>query len=107
MNESREIRIPVPGSGVLIDCASQAERDRSLRLAEARQELAHRGCFLPPWPALTDKERELAAGRGPQLAPRRGDRRDRRRPAPGRPGRQLRPHRQRDNDGSERPGAGR
>jgi hypothetical protein len=61
MNETREIRIPVPGSGVLIDYASQAERDRSLWLAEARQELAHRGCFLPPWPALTDAERELAA----------------------------------------------
>jgi hypothetical protein len=61
MNESREIRIPMPGSGVLIDYASQAERDRSLWLAEARQELAHRGCFLPPWSALTDAERQLAA----------------------------------------------
>ncbi len=60
MNE-REIRVPVPGSGVLTDYASPEERDRSLWLAERRQELAHRGCLLPPWPALTGAERELAA----------------------------------------------
>jgi len=60
MNE-REIRVPVPGSGVLIDYASQAERDRSLWLAERRQELAHRGCLVPPWSALTGAEWELAA----------------------------------------------
>jgi hypothetical protein len=36
-----EIRVQAPGSAVMITYASQCERDWSLRLAQARQEL---GC---------------------------------------------------------------
>jgi hypothetical protein len=56
-----EVRIPVPGSGILIDYASRDERERSLRLAQARQQIAHDGCFLPSWAELTDAEQEIAA----------------------------------------------
>jgi hypothetical protein len=50
----------MPGSAVLIDYASQCERDRALRFAEARQALAERGCFLPGWSALSEHDREIA-----------------------------------------------
>ena len=58
---SGEVRVRMPGSAVLIDYASQCERDRSLRLAEARQVLAERGCFLPAWGGLSEHDREIAA----------------------------------------------
>src|SRR6266516_2913774 len=41
--------------------ASQCERDRSLRLAEARQQIAHENAFLPAWAELSEAEREDAA----------------------------------------------
>jgi hypothetical protein len=56
-----EVRIRMPGSGVLMDYASQCERDRSVRLAKARQALAERRCFLPGWDALREDEQEIAA----------------------------------------------
>lgn len=45
----------------MITYASQCERDRSLRLAQARQALAARGAGLPGWQDLTGAEREDAA----------------------------------------------
>ena len=78
-----EIRVPIPGSGVVITYTSQGERDRSQRLAEARQQLAHEGRFLPTWQELTDYERTMselearnwlrAADRAGLLAPADGD----------------------------------
>jgi hypothetical protein len=56
-----EVRVRMPGSAVMVDYASQCERDRSLRLAEARQQIAAEGCFLPTWAELAEAERELAA----------------------------------------------
>jgi hypothetical protein len=44
-----------------MDYASQCERDRSVRLARARQALAERGCFLPGWDALSRHDQEIAA----------------------------------------------
>jgi hypothetical protein len=62
MPSEGEILIRIPGSSAVIDYASQAERDRSLRLAEARQELAHGGVgYVPPWAELTEAEREKSA----------------------------------------------
>jgi len=52
-----EIRVQFPGSRVVFTYTSQAEHDRTLRLAEARQQLAHEGSFLPTWQELTDDER--------------------------------------------------
>jgi hypothetical protein len=55
-----EILICLPGSNVIVDYADQAERDGSLRLAEARQQIAHEGVIAPTWAELTDYEREMA-----------------------------------------------
>jgi hypothetical protein len=73
------IRVQFPNSGVAFTYTSQGERDRSLRLAEARQQLAHEGSFLPTWQELTDDERAMsevearnwlrAAARADLLAP--------------------------------------
>jgi hypothetical protein len=56
-----EVRIQLPGSGVTVAYASQCERDRSLLLAEARQDIAHEGVLVPRWGQLTDYDREMAA----------------------------------------------
>jgi hypothetical protein len=57
-----EIRVQLPGSGVVATYISGPERNRSLRLAEARQMIAHEGGpHLPAWPELTDREREMSA----------------------------------------------
>ena len=56
-----EIRVTAPGSNVVMTYASQCERDRSLRLAEARQQIAHQNAFLPAWAELTEAEREDSA----------------------------------------------
>jgi len=56
-----EVRIRMPDSGVIVDYASQAERDRSVRLARERQGLAQRGCLLPGWDELTEAEREMTS----------------------------------------------
>jgi hypothetical protein len=56
-----EVRIWMPDSGVIVDYASQTERDRSVRLARERQGLAQRGCLLPGWDELTEAEREMAS----------------------------------------------
>ena len=49
------------GTGIVITYASQCERDRSLRLAQAWQALAARGAGLPGWQDLTGPEQEDAA----------------------------------------------
>jgi hypothetical protein len=53
--------VRIPGSQIIVTYASQCERDRSLRLAEARQALAHDGVLRPPWAGLTEAEREHCA----------------------------------------------
>jgi hypothetical protein len=55
-----EIRIQLPGSGVVATYASQTERNRSILLARARQDLAHKGVLAPRWQELTEREREGA-----------------------------------------------
>jgi hypothetical protein len=56
-----EVRVAGPqGTGIVITCPSQCERDRSLRLAQARQALAARGAGLPGWPCPVH-----ASGTGP------------------------------------------
>jgi hypothetical protein len=69
------IQVQFPNSGVAFTYTSQGERDRSLRLAEARQQLAHEGSFLPTWQELTDDERatsEVAARNWLRAAVRAG-----------------------------------
>jgi hypothetical protein len=56
-----EVCVKMPGSAVIVTYASQRERDRSLRLAEARHAIAAEGVPCPPWAGLSDAERELAA----------------------------------------------
>jgi hypothetical protein len=56
-----EIRLQAAGSAVVITYTSQRERDRSLRLAQARQEIAEREADGPSWAALAEDEREAAA----------------------------------------------
>ena len=55
-----EVRIQMPASSVIVTYASQGERDRSLRLAEARQEIAERTGYIPPWAELAEGDREMA-----------------------------------------------
>jgi hypothetical protein len=56
-----EVRIQLPCSAVIVTYASQCERDRSLQLAEARQDLAEKTGYIPPWADLADGDRELSA----------------------------------------------
>jgi hypothetical protein len=59
--DSGEVMVQMPGSAVMVSFASQRERDRSLRLAQARQELAERqarAARLDGWTELTGTERE-------------------------------------------------
>jgi hypothetical protein len=57
-----KILIRMPGSGVVIGYASQRERDQSVRLAQARQEIAHhRTGYIPAWDELGRAEQEDAA----------------------------------------------
>ncbi len=59
----------------MVSYTSQGERDRTLRLAEARQQIAHEGNGNPTWQELTDDERgtsELAARNWLRAAERAG-----------------------------------
>jgi len=56
-----EVRVKLPSSAVVVTYDSQCERDRSLQLAEARQEIAERTGYIPPWAELGDGDREMAA----------------------------------------------
>jgi hypothetical protein len=58
--EGDEVRIQLPASSVIVTYASQCERDRSLRLAEARQGIAERTGYIPPWAELAEGDREMA-----------------------------------------------
>jgi hypothetical protein len=60
MGSDSEIRIRLPGTGVVATYVSQQERDRSVRLAEARQEIAERTGYIPAWGELAEGDRELA-----------------------------------------------
>jgi hypothetical protein len=69
------IRVPLPGSGFMVTYASQGERERTLRLAEARQQIAHEGNGNPAWQELTEDERgtsELSARNWLRAAQRAG-----------------------------------
>ena len=55
-----EIRVSLPGSGVVATYASGSERNRSARLAEARQNIAREGTGCPPWLELTSREQEVS-----------------------------------------------
>src|SRR5690348_617935 len=55
-----KILIKLPGSGVVIGYASQGERDQSVRLAQARQEIAHRTGYIPAWDELGQAGQEDA-----------------------------------------------
>jgi hypothetical protein len=59
--EGDGVRAQMPGSSVVVTYASQRERDRSLRLARARQDIADEGGTCPTWAELTDGEQEMAA----------------------------------------------
>jgi hypothetical protein len=56
-----EVRIQLPGSAVIVTYDSQCERDRSLQLAKARQEIAGWAGYIPPWAELAGGDREMAA----------------------------------------------
>lgn len=56
-----KILIQLPGSGVIVDCASQRERDQSLLLAQSRQRIAERTGYIPSWDELGEDDQETAA----------------------------------------------
>ena len=55
-----EVSVQLPGSGVIVTYASLTERGRSLRLAEARQEIAEQTGYIPAWAELNERDRERA-----------------------------------------------
>ena len=55
-----KILIRLPETGVVVDYASQLERDRSVSLAQARQQIAERTGYIPPWDELAEGDQELA-----------------------------------------------
>jgi len=55
-----EVRIQLPCSNVIVTYASGQERADSLRLAEARQQIAEGG-GCPPWRELAQGDMEMAA----------------------------------------------
>jgi hypothetical protein len=54
-----EVRIRVPGSNVVMDYASEAERQAALLLAQARQAIAGPMCLA--WAELSGRDQEIAA----------------------------------------------
>ena len=61
MADDGKILIQMPGSGVVVEYASQRERDQSVKLAQARQYLAERTGYIPGWGELGEGDRETAA----------------------------------------------
>jgi hypothetical protein len=61
MADDGKILIRLPGTGVVVDYASQRERDQALRLAQARQRIAERTGYIPPWDELDEGDQETAA----------------------------------------------
>ncbi len=47
MTDNGKILIRTPGSGVVVEYASQREREQSVKLAQARQYLAERTGYAP------------------------------------------------------------
>jgi hypothetical protein len=60
MDGNGKILIQLPGSGVVVDYASQRERDQSLLLAQSRQRIAERAGYIPSWDELGEDDRETA-----------------------------------------------
>lgn len=60
MEAEGKIRIRLPGGGVVAEYASRRERDQSLRLAQARQQVAERTGYIPAWSELGEGDREVA-----------------------------------------------
>lgn len=61
MPSDGKILVTLPGIGVVVEYASQRERDQSVKLAQARQYLAERTGYIPAWDGLADGDRETAA----------------------------------------------
>ena len=55
-----KILISLPGTGVVVEYASQRERDQSALLAQARQRIAERTGYIPSWDQLCDADQETA-----------------------------------------------
>jgi len=56
-----KVRIRLLTTGVVVDYASQRERDQSLLLAQARQQIAERTGYIPGWDELGTEDQETAA----------------------------------------------
>jgi hypothetical protein len=61
MPDDGKVRIRLLTTGVVVDYASQRERDRSLLLAQARQRIAERTGCIPGWDELGTEDQETAA----------------------------------------------
>ena len=55
-----KILISLPGTGVVVEYASQRERDQSVRLAQARQRIAECTGYIPGWAELGEEDQETA-----------------------------------------------
>lgn len=62
--DNGEVLVQMPGSALMVSYASQCERDRSLRLAQARQELAQRRAGLSGWAAPSARTPRSRHGTG-------------------------------------------
>jgi hypothetical protein len=60
MADDGKARIRLLTAGVVVSYASQRERDRSLRLAQARQRIAERTGYIPGWDQLGTEDQETA-----------------------------------------------
>jgi hypothetical protein len=56
-----KVRVRLPGTGVIVEYASQRERGQSLLLAQARQRIAERTGYIPGWGELNEEDQETAA----------------------------------------------
>jgi len=61
MADDGKVRISLPGTGVVVEYASQRERDQSVKLAQARQRIAERTGYIPAWGELGEDDQEKAA----------------------------------------------
>jgi hypothetical protein len=60
MPSDGKILISLPGTGVVVEYASQCERDQSALLAQARQRIAERTGYIPGWDELGTEDQETA-----------------------------------------------
>jgi hypothetical protein len=60
MPDDGKVVIRLPTHGVTVEYASERERERSVRLAQARQRIAKRTGYIPGWDALGTEDQETA-----------------------------------------------